>query len=134
MGGVNFEMKGMCTALCKLQKIQWMSLLFFSRQFGGKLVSFSNSRGGDVPKVVTISQVITEQDLLQRSEQLENSLTQQLFADFCDHKSQESPNERERTLWNFLKVCGCVDNSTVHAVVQLVFWVVMLISSGLQIM
>ncbi|KAL5502041.1 hypothetical protein EMCRGX_G008739 [Ephydatia muelleri] len=72
--------------------------------FGGKLVSFSNSRGGDVPKVVTISQVITEQDLLQRSEQLENSLTQQLFADFCDHKSQESPNERERTLWNFLKV------------------------------
>ncbi|KAL5502046.1 hypothetical protein EMCRGX_G008744 [Ephydatia muelleri] len=74
---------------------------FFSP--GGKLVSFSNSRGGDVPKVVTISQVITELDLLQHSKQLEHSLTQQLFADFCDHKSQQSPNERERTLWNFLK-------------------------------
>ena len=76
----------------------------FSFQFGGKLVSFSNTRGGDVAKVVTISQVVTEQDLLHRSEQLEQSLSQQLFSDFCEQKSQQSPNEKESTLWNFLKV------------------------------
>ena len=73
-------------------------------QFGGKLVSFSNTRGSDVPKLVTISQVVTEQDLVHRSEQLELSLSQQLYADFCDQKSQQSANERESTLWNFLKV------------------------------
>lgn len=72
--------------------------------FGGKLVSFSNTRGVDVPKIVTITQVITEQDLLKRSEQLEQSVAQQLFVDFCEQKSQQSPNEREKTLWNFLKV------------------------------
>ena len=58
-----------------------MSLLFFSRQFGNKMVLFSNSRGGDVPKVVIISQVIMEQNLLHHSEQLENTLSQELFAD-----------------------------------------------------
>ena len=95
--------------MCVTELRRSNDVIVLSWQFGGKLVSFSNSRGGDVPKVVTINQVITEEDLLNRSEQLENSLSQQLFADFCDQKSQQSPSEREKTLWNFLKasvLCG----------------------------
>ncbi len=73
-------------------------------QFGGKLVSFGNTRGVNTPKVVTLSQVVTEHELVQRSNSLEQSLSQQQFGEFCENKSQDSSSEYEKNLWNFLKV------------------------------
>ncbi len=73
-------------------------------QFGGKLVSFGNTRGPNTRKVVNLSQVVTEHELVQRSNSLEQSLSQQQFGEFCENKSQDSSSEYEKNLWNFLKV------------------------------
>ena len=80
---------------------------FISLQFGGKLVSFGNTRGAN-PKAVHISQVSTEHELLRRSNALEESLSQQQFAEFCEGKVQESSSALDRNVWNFLKVRVCV--------------------------
>ena len=67
-------------------------------------MSFGNTRGPTNPKVVSLSQVITELDLIQRSHDLEESLSRQQFAEFCEKKAQESSNENEKNLWDFMKV------------------------------
>ena len=67
-------------------------------------MSFGNTRGPTNPKVVSLNQVITEHDLIQKSRDLEESLSQQKFAEFCEKKSQESSNENEKNLWDFMKV------------------------------
>ena len=75
-------------------------------QFGGKLVSF----GGSGPKVVTISQVTTETELMERSSTLEGALHEGRFAEFCASKMDAVvDSEQEKNVWNFLKVwCGSV--------------------------
>lgn len=73
-------------------------------QFGGKLVSFGNTRGENTPKTVHVSQVTTEHELLKRSCDLEDSLSQQQFVEFCEKKVQESNDEKEKNIWSFLKV------------------------------
>jgi hypothetical protein len=77
-------------------------------QFGGKLVSFTSSRGAGVPKTVTISGVVTETDFLRRSCDLEGSLAQKKYTDFCELKVYESSDDYEKSMWNFLKV-GCTE-------------------------
>ena len=73
-------------------------------QFGGKLVTFDDTRGADVPKHVRVSQVITEGDLLNRSNQLEESLSRQQFSEFCEAKIGQSSDTQQKNIWNFLKV------------------------------
>ena len=73
-------------------------------QFGGKLVSFSNTRGAGVPKTVAISQVVTEQDFLRRSCDLEHSLSEGKLAEFCEGKVGECTDANEKSMWSFLKV------------------------------
>lgn len=67
-------------------------------------MSFSDTRGAGVPKTVNISHVVTEQEFLDRSCDLEESLTQGKFAEFCESKVGESADTTERNLWSFLKV------------------------------
>ena len=67
-------------------------------------MSFGNTRGATTPKVVTLSQVVTEHELVQRSHDFEESLAQQQFGEFCEKKSQDSSDDFEKNLWNFLKV------------------------------
>lgn len=68
-------------------------------------MSFGNTRGENTPKTVYVSQVTTEHELLKRSCDLEESLSQQQFAEFCERKVQESnDNEKEKNIWSFLKV------------------------------
>lgn len=53
-----------------------------------------------------MSQVTTEHELLKRSSDLEDSLSQQQFVEFCEKKIQEGNDEKEKNIWSFLKVCS----------------------------
>uniref|UniRef100_A0A671WLW2 Protein transport protein Sec31A n=1 Tax=Sparus aurata TaxID=8175 RepID=A0A671WLW2_SPAAU len=74
--------------------------------FGGKLVSLENTKPNPqqpTAHVVHISQVVTETSFLQRSEQLQATLSAGGFVDFCQEKIDAAANEFEKTLWCFLK-------------------------------
>ncbi|GFQ92555.1 protein transport protein Sec31A [Trichonephila clavata] len=78
--------------------------------FGGKLVSFTNEastspQAGDYapPRLVHISQVVTEPEILKKSEKLESSLSNGNLIEFCQSKSDASQTEQERITWNFLQ-------------------------------
>lgn len=51
-----------------------------------------------------MSQVITEPGFLQQSQELENSLITGQLSEFCEMKIAQETNEKERLLWQFLKV------------------------------
>ncbi|XP_036451800.1 protein transport protein Sec31A isoform X7 [Colossoma macropomum] len=78
--------------------------------FGGKLVSWENIKPPPqqpqqpVPHVVHVSQVVTETDFLDRSNQLQATLTAGTFVEFCQKKIEDAENEFEKTVWAFLKV------------------------------
>lgn len=55
-------------------------------------------------RLVNISQVVTETDLVSRSNQLENALTTNQFAEFCNLKISNSKDDTEESIWNFMKV------------------------------
>ena len=58
-----------------------------------------------MPKTVNISHVVTEQEFLHKSHDLEQSLAQEKFAQFCGDKVEGSADGTEKNMWNFLKVC-----------------------------
>ena len=62
------------------------------------------SFGGSNQKVVTISQVTTEMEFMERSSTLEGALREGRFAEFCAGKMDIADSEQERNVWNFLKV------------------------------
>ncbi|KAK7080804.1 Protein transport protein Sec31A [Halocaridina rubra] len=64
--------------------------------FGGRLVSWnSQSRG------VTVSQVVTEPELIERSRQLEESLSQGQLDTFCQAKAYTAAQASNQFLWQF---------------------------------
>ncbi|XP_019747877.1 protein transport protein Sec31A isoform X2 [Hippocampus comes] len=75
--------------------------------FGGKLVSLENGPangqepGG--PRLVHVSQVVTETTFLTRSEQLQAMLSAGTFQEFCQEKIQAAQDQFEKTVWSFLK-------------------------------
>ncbi|GBL60714.1 hypothetical protein AVEN_47280-1, partial [Araneus ventricosus] len=78
--------------------------------FGGKLVYFASDSStapqtGDYPqpRIVHITQVVTEPELLKKSEKLESSLVNGNLIDFCQSKADASQTEQERITWNFLQ-------------------------------
>lgn len=79
----------------------------FCFQFGGKLVSFGNEtpQGGQtgVLHAVYVSQVVTEPELMARSNQLEAVLQYGQYVDFCQAKIASSTTPHERAVWNFLR-------------------------------
>ncbi|KAF5895919.1 Protein transport protein Sec31A [Clarias magur] len=78
--------------------------------FGGKLVSLENIKPTPqqpqqpTAHVVHISQVVTDTDFLDRSTQLQATLTSGNFVEFCQGKIEAAQNEFEKTIWAFLKV------------------------------
>ncbi|KAI1905323.1 hypothetical protein AGOR_G00014910 [Albula goreensis] len=75
--------------------------------FGGKLVSLENVKATPQQPtchMVHVSQVVTETDFLNRSNQLQATMTAGSFVDFCQSKIDAAQNEFERTVWSFLKV------------------------------
>ncbi|XP_066981795.1 protein transport protein Sec31A-like isoform X38 [Macrobrachium rosenbergii] len=64
--------------------------------FGGRLVSWNSQTRG-----VAISQVVTEPELIERSRQLEESLSQGQLDMFCQAKAQTAAQTSNQVLWNF---------------------------------
>ncbi|KAI5933241.1 Protein transport protein Sec31A [Manis javanica] len=81
-----------------------------SFSFGGKLVTFENvkmqsQQGGEQQQhCVFISQVVTEKEFLNRSDQLQQVVQSQGFVSYCQKKIDVSQTEFERNVWSFLKV------------------------------
>ncbi|KAI8797530.1 protein transport protein Sec31A isoform X1 [Biomphalaria glabrata] len=76
--------------------------------FGGKLVSFVLDKPTHpqqpVSRTVTISQVVTETELVVRSNQLEQALNDGRFSEFCAMKVANSKDSMQENIWNFMKV------------------------------
>ncbi|XP_041086426.1 protein transport protein Sec31A-like isoform X9 [Polyodon spathula] len=77
--------------------------------FGGKLVTFGNvtvqpQQQQLVPHHVYVSQVVTETDFLERSNQLQSAVQAGNFFNFCQSKVDASQTEFERNIWSFLKI------------------------------
>lgn len=77
--------------------------------FGGKLVTFecpppANPQQPAQPHVVRISQVVTETELVTRSDQLQQALMAGQFAEFCALKAANSTDAMQENIWNFLRV------------------------------
>ncbi|XP_061191431.1 protein transport protein Sec31A-like isoform X2 [Saccostrea echinata] len=76
--------------------------------FGGRLVSFDTEKSQNpqqpAPKMVYISQVVTETDLLQRSLQLEQALENGQYVEYCAMKSANCTDPLQENIWNFLRV------------------------------
>lgn len=91
--------------------------LFIVCQFGGKLVSLENIKPTPqqhqqpMAHVVHVSQVVTDTDFLNRSYQLQATLTARSFVEFCQRKTEAAQNEFEKTIWAFLKVKYCVQSN-----------------------
>ncbi|XP_061439166.1 protein transport protein Sec31A isoform X14 [Rhineura floridana] len=82
-----------------------------SFSFGGKLVTFENSKpqqqGAEQPQQhyhVYISQVVTEKEFLSRSDQLQEAVQAEAFVNYCQKKIDAAKNDFERNVWSFLKV------------------------------
>ncbi|KAM5271372.1 protein transport protein Sec31A isoform 26-T26 [Ctenodactylus gundi] len=82
-----------------------------SFSFGGKLVTFENVRvqspqGTEQPQPhpVFISQVVTEEEFLSRSGQLQQVVQSKGFVTYCQEKIDASQTDFEKNVWSFLKV------------------------------
>ncbi|XP_074396940.1 protein transport protein Sec31A isoform X9 [Zonotrichia albicollis] len=83
-----------------------------SFSFGGKLVTFENSRTPQQPGMeqqqqhphVYVSQVVTEKEFLARSNQLQEAVQSQSFVSYCQKKMDMALADFERNVWAFLKV------------------------------
>ncbi|XP_039566355.1 protein transport protein Sec31A isoform X10 [Passer montanus] len=83
-----------------------------SFSFGGKLVTFENSKPSQQPGMeqqpqhphVYVSQVVTEKEFLARSNQLQEAVQSQGFVSYCQKKIDMALADFERNVWAFLKV------------------------------
>ncbi|XP_067894332.1 protein transport protein Sec31A isoform X8 [Heterodontus francisci] len=73
--------------------------------FGGKLVTFQNlKQQQEVPFQVFVSQVVTESELLNRSNALQSTIHSGGFVEYCQSKVNVAQTDFERNVWGFLKV------------------------------
>ncbi|XP_014223575.1 protein transport protein Sec31A [Trichogramma pretiosum] len=73
--------------------------------FGGKLTTFENlpvdpNMPANTNRRVYVSQVITNPDLIQRSNELEAAVKTGQFSDFCKGKADNAKDEHTRKVWN----------------------------------
>ncbi|XP_026473337.1 protein transport protein Sec31A-like [Ctenocephalides felis] len=67
--------------------------------FGGKLISYTSER----PKTVDVSQMVTEPELVTRSQDLERCVQNNTFLEYCLEKADRTQDQNDRYLWYFLK-------------------------------
>ncbi|NWZ82557.1 SC31A protein, partial [Poecile atricapillus] len=83
-----------------------------SFSFGGKLVTFENSKSPQQPGMeqqqqhphVYVSQVVTEKEFLARSNQLQEAVQSEGFVSYCQKKIDMALADFDRNVWAFLKV------------------------------
>lgn len=86
-----------------------MHVRYLLQQFGGKLVTFECPAAGkplqtSPQRIVHISQVVTETELVTRSNQLQQALSAGQYLEFCALKASNSASAMEENIWNFLRV------------------------------
>lgn len=81
-------------------------MIEFVFQFGGKLVTFENilstNPNTSHSRQVHISQVVTEEQLVFKSSQLESALQTGQYTEFCNNKIMQSNSSHEKLLWQFV--------------------------------
>ncbi|NWS72056.1 SC31A protein, partial [Crotophaga sulcirostris] len=81
-----------------------------SFSFGGKLVTFENVKTQQQPGIepgchqVYVSQVVTEKEFLDRSNQLQEAVQSEGFVSYCQKKIDTAQADFEKNMWAFLKV------------------------------
>ncbi|KAF7996981.1 hypothetical protein HCN44_005258 [Aphidius gifuensis] len=77
--------------------------------FGGKLTIFENEKIIDkntntttIGKKVFISQVVTNPEMIKRSNNLETTLKNEQFFDFCQTKVETANDEHTKKIWNYV--------------------------------
>ncbi|TFK02863.1 one cut domain family member 2 [Platysternon megacephalum] len=82
-----------------------------SFSFGGKLVTFENIKshhqGAEQQQQhhhVYVSQVVTEKEFLNRSDQLQEAVQSEGFINYCQKKIEAAQTDFEKNVWSFLKV------------------------------
>ncbi|NXK11738.1 SC31A protein, partial [Herpetotheres cachinnans] len=84
-----------------------------SFSFGGKLVTFENAKSQQQPSIeqqqqqrhhVYVSQVVTEEEFLARSNQLQEAVQSEGFISYCQRKIDMAQADFEKNVWAFLKV------------------------------
>ncbi|XP_065452089.1 protein transport protein Sec31A isoform X16 [Chrysemys picta bellii] len=81
-----------------------------SFSFGGKLVTFENikshQQGPEQQQHhhVYVSQVVTEKEFLNRSDQLQEAVQSEGFINYCQKKIEAALTDFEKNVWSFLKV------------------------------
>uniref|UniRef100_A0A8C4UY99 Protein transport protein Sec31A n=1 Tax=Falco tinnunculus TaxID=100819 RepID=A0A8C4UY99_FALTI len=84
-----------------------------SFSFGGKLVTFENAKSQQQPGIeqqqqqrhhVYVSQVVTEEEFLARSNQLQEAVQSEGFVSYCQRKIDMAQADFEKNVWAFLKV------------------------------
>ncbi|XP_072718699.1 protein transport protein Sec31A isoform X5 [Ciconia boyciana] len=82
-----------------------------SFSFGGKLVTFENTKSQQQPGMeqqqhhhVYVSQVVTEKEFLARSNQLQEAVQSEGFVSYCQKKIDMAQADFEKNMWAFLKV------------------------------
>ncbi|XP_016304202.1 protein transport protein Sec31A-like isoform X1 [Sinocyclocheilus anshuiensis] len=77
--------------------------------FGGKLVTFESpnvapQQQQPIRRQVHVSQVTTETEFLQRSDELQAALQSGSFSSYCHGKISSAPSDAEQDIWRFLMV------------------------------
>uniref|UniRef100_A0A452HZ87 Protein transport protein Sec31A n=1 Tax=Gopherus agassizii TaxID=38772 RepID=A0A452HZ87_9SAUR len=83
-----------------------------SFSFGGKLVTFENIKSHQqgpeqqqqLQHHVYVSQVVTEREFLNRSDQLQEAVQSEGFINYCQKKIEAAQTDFEKNVWSFLKV------------------------------
>ncbi|XP_056424877.1 protein transport protein Sec31A isoform X3 [Hyla sarda] len=82
-----------------------------SFSFGGKLVTFGAEKSQPTPQHpqterfhIYVSQVVTEEEFLKRSNKLQDVVSTGAFLEYCQKKIDDSKNDFEKNVWSFLKV------------------------------
>lgn len=80
----------------------------FVPQFGGKLTIFENEPADPnsntiATRKVVVSQVITNPELIHRSDELEAALKSEQFGDYCKGKIDSAENEHKKKVWNCVR-------------------------------
>ena len=70
------------------------------------------SAAAGASRLVSVSQVVLECELVSRSEQLERALAEGQHAELCAMKAANSSLDGERRIWDFLKVQSSLPTSS----------------------
>lgn len=65
------------------------------------MIIFRNDQNG--AHTVSINQVITEPEIVERSTKLEEVLSNGDYAEYCRQRADEMPDQHNRFVWYFLK-------------------------------